>query len=263
MEVFLIVIFLLFVLGVAIYLWIKKGTVDRQKLKAQPFPEVWEKILLEKVKFYKNLNEVGKEKFKNHIKVFLHEVRITGVKTTVDDTTKLLLASSAVIPIFSFEDWEYLNLHEVLVYDSLINTYEIMEAGLKNRVLGQVKSFQARHLLLISKESLEKGFESMNGKENVGLHEFAHLIDEADGAIDGIPKSVLPPDLIQPWTSLMYKEMNRIKRGKSDINPYGLTNPAEFFAVVSEYFFEAPEKFQQKHPELHQIMSKAFKRKLM
>jgi Mlc titration factor MtfA (ptsG expression regulator) len=87
------------------------------------------------------------------------------------------------------------------------------------------------------------------------------LLDEADGAIDGIPKAFMPAALIEPWTQLMYKEIERIKKGNSDINPYGVTNHAEFFAVVCEYFFENHEKFSDNHKELYEVLTKVFLKK--
>jgi hypothetical protein len=57
----------------------------------------------------------------------------------------------------------------------------------------------------------------------------------------------------------MYREIEKIKYGQSDINPYGITNHSEFFAVVSEYFFEQPEKFRRIHPALYDILSRTFK----
>jgi len=53
---------------------------------------------------------------------------------------------------------------------------------------------------------------------------------------------------------MIHGEIKKIEAGKSDINPYAITNEAEFFAVVSEYFFEKPEKFRQKHPELYEML---------
>jgi len=52
--------------------------------------------------------------------------------------------------------------------------------------------------------------------------------------------------------------MHRIQAGKSDIDPYALTNEAEFLAVASEYFFEKPEKFQHMHPELYKMLCRIF-----
>jgi MtfA peptidase len=152
-------------------------------------------------------------------------------------------------------------LGEVLIYNGLVETHQISDAENENDILGQVRPFQSRHILLLSKQSLEKGFEDMNGKGNVGFHEFAHLLDEADGAIDGVPKALMPSKLIMPWTQLMYKEIERIKEGKSDINPYGVTNHAEFFAVVCEYFFENHDKFRDNHKELYLLLTKVFSKK--
>jgi Mlc titration factor MtfA (ptsG expression regulator) len=105
---------------------------------------------------------------------------------------------------------------------------------------------------------LEQGFNNMKDRTNVGIHEFAHLLDEADGEIDGVPKAYLPPELIQPWTELMHRKMQDIKEGKNNINSYGATSPAEFFAVVTEYFFEDPVRLQQNHPKMYRLLTKTF-----
>ena len=61
-----------------------------------------------------------------------------------------------------------------------------------------------------------------------------------------------------PWLELMKEKIDEIKRRKSDINPYGSTNQAEFFAVASEYFFERPQLLAQKHPELYETLEEIF-----
>jgi Mlc titration factor MtfA (ptsG expression regulator) len=92
----------------------------------------------------------------------------------------------------------------------------------------------------------------------VGIHEFVHLLDKADGEIDGIPEALLKHDYVGPWLIEIKKEMKRIEKHHSDINPYALTNNAEFLAVVSEYFFDNPEKFKHRHPELYRLLSTIF-----
>ena len=88
---------------------------------------------------------------------------------------------------------------------------------------------------------------------------FAHLLDKSDGATDGLPENLLPADSIKPWLQWMHREMALIKNNRSDIDVYGATNEAEFFAVVSEYFFEKPTQFQEKHPELYELLCTIFK----
>ena len=94
----------------------------------------------------------------------------------------------------------------------------------------------------------------------MGLHEFAHLVDKSDGAIDGLPGVGLEREAIGPWIELVRRKMAEIEKGDSDIDPYALTNEAEFFAVASEYFFERPGVMQKKHPELYRMMEKVFRR---
>jgi Mlc titration factor MtfA (ptsG expression regulator) len=53
-------------------------------------------------------------------------------------------------------------------------------------------------------------------------------------------------------------KISGIKLGESDINPYAVTNEAEFFAVVSEYFFEKPKELKDRHPELYELLSNTF-----
>jgi|SRR6185437_3788047 len=237
------------------------GIRKKHKILDNPFSEEWKKILEDKVSFYRTLSPANKERFRERVKVFLSEVRITGVEVELTDTLRLLVASSAIIPVFAFEEWSYINLSEVLIYNGLVETYQISDADNQNNILGQVRPFQSRHILLLSMPSLLAGFEKINSKENVGFHEFAHLIDEADGTIDGVPRVLMPEELVKPWTHLMYKEIERIKEGKSDINPYGLTNHAEFFAVVCEYFFENHDKFHAHHKEMYELLTKVFSKK--
>ena len=68
----------------------------------------------------------------------------------------------------------------------------------------------------------------------------------------------MPPAYALPWLKQMHKEIELIKKGNSDINPYGTTNEAEFLAVAAEYFFEKPEKMQEKHPELYNLLEMIF-----
>ena len=76
--------------------------------------------------------------------------------------------------------------------------------------------------------------------------------------MDGLPEALLKRKYTIPWLHLMADNIAAIKAGKSDINIYGSKNEAEFFAVASEYFFEQPESFKYKHPELYELMTEIF-----
>jgi Mlc titration factor MtfA (ptsG expression regulator) len=113
-------------------------------------------------------------------------------------------------------------------------------------------------LMILSKPDLLRGFRTPGDKQNVGLHEFAHLVDKSDGTIDGLPAVGLDREAVAPWIDLVRRKMEEMRRGDSDIDPYGLTNEAEFFAVATEYFFERPGVMQRKHPELYAMLEHVF-----
>jgi Mlc titration factor MtfA (ptsG expression regulator) len=106
--------------------------------------------------------------------------------------------------------------------------------------------------------ALVKGFSRSAGEGNAAIHEFVHLLDKSDGDTDGVPANFMERAYAVPWLKMMHQEMHRIAAGKSDIDPYSLTNEAEFFAVAAEYFFEKPDQLKHKHPEIYEALSKVF-----
>ncbi len=234
----------------------------RKKPVHQPLPEGYKTILGNMVPFYHELPDDKKTEFENRMQHFLSQTRITGVKTTVDDLDRVLIAASATIPIFNFEGWEYVNLNEVLLYPDSFN-HDFEQQGANRSVLGMVGSGAMKGIMILSQHELRQAFINKTGKTNTAIHEFVHLVDKTDGSIDGIPEFILQRQYITPWLQLMHKEIKNIMADRSDIDPYGATDEAEFFAVASEYFFERPDLFQQKHPELYELMSKIFRKPVL
>ena len=162
-----------------------------------------------------------------------------------------------MIPLFGFPELRYRNINEVLLYEGSFNE-EHQTVGEKRNILGKVGSGDMNRLMILSLPALRAGFEVKNSKNNVGIHEFVHLIDKADGAVDGLPESLLEKQYVVPWLQLMHEEILKIKENDSDINPYGATSEAEFLSVVSEYFFNQPKRFMDKHPALYGLMIKIY-----
>jgi len=214
-------------------------------------------LLTAHVAYYQKLSDANKSRFEKMVESFLQSVHIEGVGTEVNDTDRVLIASSAVIPIFGFPDWRYKNLTNVILYPDTFDK-DFQFEGESRNILGMVGSGYMNGQMLLSRAALVKGFSSSHGEENAAIHEFVHLLDGSDGATDGVPEYLMDHQYALPWLHLMHVEMYRIESGKSDINPYALTNEAEFLAVVSEYFFEKPEQLQTKHPELYEQLSKIF-----
>ena len=251
MQIVILLIFILAITYTVYFLQKKKITVT------EPVPVLLKTILAEQVPFYQQLNTSRQTEFEERAAHFLTQVKITGVKTVVEDTDRVLIAASAIIPIFNFSGWEYRNLNEVLLYPDSFD-HEFDQQGADRNILGMVGSGALNHMMILSQFELRQAFINESGKNNTAIHEFIHLVDKTDGEIDGIPESILHKQYIKPWLQLMQKKIKEIMDEQSDINPYGATNEAEFFAVASEYFFERPELLKEKHPELYGLLQNIF-----
>lgn len=247
-------------LAAGMYLALTRRVRTRQRLRRGPFPREWETILERDVAFYRALEPAERERFRRELQIFLAEKRITGVGTSIDDETRVLAAASAVIPIFGFPDWEWEQIREILIYPTRFDEHYDFAPAPGAHTLGQVGSGAMKGMMILSKPDLIRGFRDTASERNVGIHEFAHLLDKSDGAIDGLPEVGLDRRTIGPWIDLVRREMARIRGGRSDIDPYGLTNEAEFFAVATEYFFKQPQAMREKHPELFAMLSRFFRR---
>jgi Mlc titration factor MtfA (ptsG expression regulator) len=242
--------------GLVFYIWKRKSKSD-WILPTKPFSNEWRIILIQKVAFYNALSSEEKNRFEFKVQEFLLNCRITGIETTAETTDKILVASSAIIPIFGFTNWKYSNINEVLIYPNSFNK-EFETEGENRQILGMVGTGYMDGIMILSQQALQHGFKNESDKKNTAIHEFVHLIDKTGGVIDGIPSILLEKQYSIPWIDLINKKIDEIYEGKSDINPYGGTNKAEFFSVISEYFFERPKLLQRKHPELYDMLEKIF-----
>jgi Mlc titration factor MtfA (ptsG expression regulator) len=257
----IILILAMIFLALFVWFWISYRKVAHPKWKqpTEAFPPDWRMVLKLEVAFYDALDQQEKSRFEFKVQEFLLNCKITGVKTEVSLNDQLLVASSAVIPIFAFDNWRYTNIREVLLYPTTFDhNFQFENQDSERRVLGMVGSHNMEGLMILSKEALELGFKNETDKRNTAIHEFVHLIDKSDGEVDGIPHNLLEKQYIIPWLHVMNEEVEKIRKGKSDINPYGATNRAEFFSVASEYFLERPKLLEDKHPELYQLLEKTF-----
>src|SRR5205809_65685 len=123
-----LIFFTLVLLGFLVWMNQKKRTARNRVM-----PTNMEEILSTEVDYYRKLSTEEKERFKIEVRLFLQETRIEGIGTTIDDTDRLLIAASAIIPIFGFPEWHYRNLTDVLVYKDHFN--ESFQAEGTNRSL--------------------------------------------------------------------------------------------------------------------------------
>ncbi len=219
----------------------------------RPFPHQWRSLLMQHVAFYNRLNPLEKTRFENRVHVFLLNVQIVGIGTEITHLDRILIASGAIIPIFGFDSWHYSNLKVIEVHPDkfLIPNTQQYANGLVGwgKMEGKVK---------LSRKALVHGFYDNNDQKNVAIHEFVHILDMQDGSIDGKLELIMKEIDIKPWLQIIHTKMNAIHVGNSSIRDYGSTSHAEFLAVVSEFFFESPDKMKAEHPELYQKLDQFY-----
>jgi MtfA peptidase len=256
-DAFVFGVFILAVLILVAWLIMKPRKRNRQIVA---LPDKYKQLLIDNVAFYRRLDEAGKLDFENRVQHFLSSVRVNGAGVEVEDIDRVLVGAGAIIPIYAFPDWEYLNIREVLLYPESFSE-QFDTKGSNRSVLGMVGDGPMQQVMILSQHALREGFSNKTDKQNTAIHEFVHLIDKTDGATDGMPEVLLQNQYALPWLDMMHRNIKAIVADKSDINPYGATNQAEFFAVVSEYFFERPDLLKTKHPELFAMLDKIFARR--
>ena len=111
----------------------RRGMADAP---APPLPPSYPDLLARHVAYYRALPADKKEEFETRVGQFLARITIEGVGVTVDDVDRVLVASSAIIPIFGFANWDYYRLTNVVLYDG--NFSKDFEETSEQNVLGMV-----------------------------------------------------------------------------------------------------------------------------
>lgn len=215
--------------------------------------ETWTDFLIEHVEFFNHLSVADRLLFERRALLFMDTTEVFNGEEVASFEDQLLVAASALIPVWSFPQWHYFNLKTVYLLPAAFN--EQFQCGQKDSLFtGMVGTGPMAGKMALSRPALYQGFRNPNDKRNVGIHEFVHLIDMADGDMDGFPERLKPYRFAMPWFELAAKKMQSIEKGRSNIDPYGASNKLEFFCVASEYFFERPKMLQKKHPKLYDAL---------
>lgn len=244
------------VLGLVAAVWIAgalgRRSARRRELLASPFPERWRRFLAETYDHYDRLPPESRSRFENDVRIFVAEKRITGVGVEVDDELRLLVAASAVTLSLGWPDYEWDQVSEVLLYpEDFDRDYGFEEKELA----GQAHPWGT---VILSAPTLRQSFADPDDGYHVGLHEFAHVLDLSQTRFEGIPPG-LGAARSREWVEVMEKEMERLRRGKSVLDPYGAQDPVEFLAVAVEAFFETALALRQRHREVYAILSAYFR----
>jgi Mlc titration factor MtfA (ptsG expression regulator) len=228
------------------------------RLSSDPIPDAWLGIVDANVPLARRLSPDERQRLLRLAQLFLAEKHFEGCGgLTVSEEMKVTIASEACLLLLHLEGPPYPALRTVLVYPRgfvpktvrSLQTGEIAEPPAP--LIGE--SWQDG-VIVVSWDDVVRGARDPVDGENVVLHEFAHQLDEEDGAGDGAP--VLPASALRTWGRVLSDEYERLRQDaaadrRTVLDPYGATNKAEFFAVATETFFEQPVQLERDHPELY------------
>jgi Mlc titration factor MtfA (ptsG expression regulator) len=256
---------MLYIITVAILLIVLYVSLKSKKkaklisLEKVVVPAHWHQLLVDNILFYKKLTKDEQKLFCNKMFHFLETKNIEAVHFELEELDRLLIAASAVIPVFRFKTWNYSNLTTVLIYPDYFDDDLQFDSKVEGRTIGGlVGTGRFENQMILSRKALHPGFSNTTDKGNTAIHEFIHLLDKTDGVIDGIPAVLLDKQYTIPYLQLVHKKMEAINNDTSDIRNYGGTSQIEFLAVAGEYFFERPKLFKRKHPELYKMLDACF-----
>ena len=225
-----------------------------------PFPDEWERILERNVSLYRYLPDALRKQLHNDIKIFTAEKRFEGLGgLAITDEIKVTIAAEASMLLLNRKNSDYPKLSSILVYPNAYVTNQSTAVGGGVYIEGQSvrlgESWQHGSVVL-AWDNVRQGAVNSQDGHNVVLHEFAHQLDQEDGIADGAP-ILGKQSSYAIWARIMSREYEQLRshakhHKKSVMDKYGATNPAEFFAVATETFFEKPRQLKKKAPDLYE-----------
>lgn len=232
----------------------------RAHLIEKAFPADSTAILERNVPIISRLDASERKTLEDTVRIFVAEKNFEGCGgLEMNDEIRVTIAGQACTLLLHLNDADvFPTVESVLVYPSAYRVpVETRPGGIVvDHVARAGESWQHGTLVLAWDEVLRAAHDP---RHNVVLHEFAHALDQEDGSADGAPR--LPARAMYgPWARVLGAEYDQLTREiqeghRTSIDPYGATNPAEFFAVVTEAFFGQPFALRSKHPALYEQLS--------
>ena len=239
----------------------------RRRIRARPFPAAWHAILRSHVPIVRRLPADLQRQLRKHIQVFLAEKSFVGCDgLAVTDEMRVTIAAQACLLLLNRPDHYYPRLHQVLVYPGPFVVERPRTDGIglvrdEYRVLSG-ESWAHGQVILSWPDVLE-GAQVVDDGRNVTIHEFAHQLDQEKGHANGAP-DLAGFQRYPRWSRVMGQEYGALQERllndeASVLDPYAATDPAEFFAVCSEVFFEQPQRMAAEHPALYGELSRLYR----
>lgn len=236
----------------------------RARLRRRPFPDAWREILKRRVPYFRLLPADLQIQLKRHIQVFLAEKPFIGCAALeVTDEMRVIIAAQACLLLLNRRRADYFpNLRQILVYPGafIVSRVHSDAAGVlqdRRHMLSGESWSQGQ--VVLSWDDVVEGASVVDDGRNVVIHEFAHQLDQQNGQANGAPV-LIGRKRYEQWARVLGTEYAELQRAASEGAPslfsyYGATNPAEFFAVATEVFFEQAGLMKAAHPELYRELT--------
>ena len=246
----------------------------RHRIRARPFPAEWRDILKRRVPYVRALPADLQLQLKQHIQVFVAEKAFIGCDgLEITDEIRVTIAAQACLLILNRPRGYYPNLRQILVYPNsfVVRREHTDGAGVSHqgRQVLSGESWEQGQVILSWRDTLQDAATPDDGR-NVVIHEFAHQLDQETGSANGAP-ILARREYYARWAKVLSAEYQELQaragrpRRRDDqdedslFSDYGATDPAEFFAVISEVFFEQPQRMADEHPALYQELARFYR----
>jgi len=239
----------------------------REKLMGEPLPDEWLSIVHRNVPYVASLSASDQAELQGLMQVFLDEKRFEGCGgLEITDEIRVTIAAQACVLLLHRETNFYPKLQSILVYPQAYvsrelhrNDQHVMTEGPQAR-LGESWGHGS---VVLSWDDVRRGAFDVRDGHNVVFHEFAHQLDQENSVGPGAP-TLDKRSMYLAWARVLGHEYEALldsleHHRRTFIDPYGATNPAEFFAVVTELFFEKPKQLAKRHPELYEQLRGFYK----
>lgn len=260
MDLDLVLILIIVVIAIPVISYLIKIPRERRRsqLYKKDVPDSWVEILSAHFELYRLLPADIKRQLHGHMMIFLHEKNFAGYHgLQVTETMRVVIAAQACLLLLNRKTNYYPHLKNILIYPEAFTHSD--QDGVQHQ--GRLGESWHRGPVVLSWRHSASGAQNTHDGQNVVMHEFAHQLDQENGDSDGLP--ILQHNHIKQWSTVLSKEykallLKRKLRKKSLLDYYGATNPAEFFAVITEHFIEQPRQLIKKHPELYAELKKYY-----
>jgi MtfA peptidase len=244
------------------------GQRRRERLRAEPAPPTWRVVLERNLPIFTRLPLEDQTELLGHVQVFLAEKKFEGAGgLELTDEIRVTIAAQACLLLLHRDTDYYPDLLTIIVYPSGYTVEDerhvgggVWEEGGEDRLGHTARGLRA---LVLAWDAARHGALDPSDGENLVLHEFAHQLDFENRGADGTPALATRAEYLT-WARVMSGEFEALRHAtrmgaETLLDTYGATNPAEFFAVITEAFFERPRALKARHPALYAELQRFFR----